>query len=234
MSDAADALIDAELSGAIIEAHESDDAAGRTVRGVAIFTKGYSLSAIDDPRVKESVKGNDGQDRIGRIVDVTPKMLRIKTAEGVQAIPIRYIVEVKSPRAFAFSLPMVSNAPPDGPSASGYSAPSQTVSSANGSLSSAGIAGPRSPESLSAAPASKTLVSFSSTYSPDLNSLPAINQTKTLHAQLTERHPNRRALKMAAVTAGVIACFAIPTAIAVTCPRPKGLGGGSSSGGAGQ
>jgi len=214
LSDAGDAMTDAELSGSIIEAHVGTEAGASVVRGVAVFIRGYSLAALDDVRVKDVVKGNDGQDRVGRIVDVTPKMLRIKTAAGIVALPTKYITEVKSPRAFSFSLPLTAGSVNEGATASTRPTPE----SASASMTLTGTA-----TSLAAAPKAvpTNLISFSPTYVRDPNVAQLPPQTKSLHAQLTERHPNRRVVKTAAVVAGVAACFAIPTAVALTCPRPK-------------
>ena len=189
-SDAHEAAAEAELSGAIIEAHVTDEAGVRTIHGIAIFSEGFSIPALDDSRIKEIVTGNDGQERVGRIIEVTPKMLRIRTAQGVLACPTGYITDVKSPRAFVFTMP--------------------------------------SP----AVPEQKSLITFNPTYSPDPNAAPPPAVARTLHAQLNERRPGKRALKVAALTGGIIACFAIPTAIALICPRPKTAG--SSSSGSGQ
>ena len=197
LSDVADPIAEAELVGTIIDIHTTSSATGDTIQGMAIFTKGFSLPAIDSPHEKESIKGTDGVERIGRIVDVTPKILRIKTPAGVQAIPVKYISEIKSPRAFAFSLP-------------------SNTASVSGALS-------QSPVMPSSPPLKKeeqVLVSFRPTYIPDPNKPPVPTQLSSLHSQLTARHPGKRAFTLAATAAGVAACFAIPLGVAITCPPP--------------
>jgi hypothetical protein len=182
LSDAADSMGDAELQGAIIDAHTEKDG---NVHGVAIFTRGYSLPALDDARAVESIKGTDGIQRAGIIVDATPKMLHIKTGLTVQAIPTRYIVSISSPRAFAFSLPI-------------------------------------SPATKTQLPSNEvTLVSFSPTYIPNPNSAPLLTAEKSLHGQITKRHPGKQTFNAAAITAGTAACFALPLGIAVACPSPR-------------
>ena len=248
LSDAADSLADAELSGAVINAHTTNDAGGRTVSGVVIFTKGFSLAALDDGKVKDTIKGTDGVERVGRIVEVTPKMLRIKTAQGVQAFPTRFVAEVRSPRAFAFSMPELTTPTaqaPTSPSASSASSkagspPSVSTLPSDSSIVPGSSAVPGASAESTSAPSAvpqqpkggQPLVSFMPTYTPAENSPPAPSQVQQLHAQLMAKHTGRRAMKTAALTAAVLGSFAIPTAIAVICPRPKTAS--SSSGGSGQ
>jgi len=181
LSDAEDSMADAELQGSIIDAHTEKDG---NVHGIVIFTRGYSLPALEDARAVESIKGTDGNQRAGIIVDATPKMLRIKTGLKVQAIPTKYITSITSPRAFAFSIPVATN---------------------NSQLPSNAI----------------TLVSFSPTYIPNPNSAPLLTAEKSLHGQITQRHPGKRTFNAAAVTAGAAACFALPLGVAVACPSPR-------------
>lgn len=244
-SDASDSQADAELSGAIIDAHITDDAAGSTVHGTAIFMKGFSIAAIDHARLKESVKCTDGNERVGRIVDATPKMLRIRTGDNIQAIPTRFITEVKSPRAFAFSLPVAAATRPAAPSNPQSPIKSTSSSTSLTPLSYSSSPTP-SPTSISTPPSAstpsstaeaavpqgrKSFITFSPTYIVDASNPLATPTVKTLHAQLTEHHTGKQALKMAALTGGIIACFAIPTCVALICPRPRSASAASSNSG---
>ena len=192
-SDATDSKEDAELVGAIIEAHTTGDGAARTITGAAVFTRGFSLPAIYNPKATESVLCSDEKERVGHIVDVTPKMLRIKTAQGVQAIPNKYITLIRSTRAYTFTVPL-----PAVPSS---------------------LNGPQPSASATAAPQTeRKLISFFPTYTPEPSAVAQPSSVMALHAQLTKKHTGKTALKLTGLAAGVVACFAIPLGIAVACP----------------
>jgi hypothetical protein len=104
LSDATDPIREAELSGKLIHAHISGEGADRKVNGIAIFTGGYSIKALDGSPGDESITVNDGDIYMGRIVDSNANLLRLKTSSGVKVIPISKISEIKSNRAFVFTL----------------------------------------------------------------------------------------------------------------------------------
>jgi hypothetical protein len=201
LSDSKDSIEDAELAGVILDLHAAGDSEGATTNGIAFFTKGFSLPALDDPKLKESVKGNDGEVRVGRIEDVTAKMLRIKTAQGVQAIPTRYIVEIKSPRAFAFIMP-------------------EATATATGSIIGPSQA-PNSFDPVAPSHEGLSLLSFNPTYVPDPNRAPPPNQVLALNKQLSKTNARKKLSNAAALAAGAAACFAIPIGIGLTCPPQR-------------
>lgn len=193
LSDPQDSIAEAELSGVLIDCRLTGDAESRRIHGYAVFTKGFSLPALFQTGMQESVLATDGLERKGTIVDLTPSLLRIKTGAGIQILQTSKITSIKSARAFEFDLP----------------------------VSLAGAAD-RSIDPAASGKAESSLVSFSPSNPPDPSTVvPVIRAPKTLQAQLTERHLGKRILTAGAVTAAVVACFAIPTAIAVITPRPK-------------
>jgi len=104
LSDATDSIREAELSGQLIHAHAVGDRPSRIIKGLAIFTGGYSIKALDGHGVNESIAVTDGSKYLGHIIDSSTNLLRIKTASGVIVVPIRNIAEISSPRAFEFSI----------------------------------------------------------------------------------------------------------------------------------
>lgn len=105
LSDAADSPKEAELQGELLGCHTLGDGTGQIIEGVALFTSGYSLPAIDNIQVDDSIRTKDGSVSSGHIVDITSDQVRVKTKNGITAIPTKEITEIKSPRAYEFSLP---------------------------------------------------------------------------------------------------------------------------------
>jgi hypothetical protein len=104
LSDATDPIQEAELSGELLHAHTVGDGPNRLIKGTAIFTGGYSIKALESSVNNESIQVADGTKYVGRIVDTTSSLLRIKTSSGVIIIPIRKITAINSRRAFEFSI----------------------------------------------------------------------------------------------------------------------------------
>jgi len=126
-------------------------------------------------------------------------MLRIKTAQGVKAIPTRYVTAVTSPRAYTLSLPVAVE------SVSG-----QTLSPRQSTA----------PDASSSTPG-KALVGFAPTYLCDPNKSNAQDQVSYLHAQLNQKHPGKKAIKIAGLATAFVACFAIPLGVGLACPPPS-------------
>lgn len=191
LSDSADSVAEAELVGKLIHPHAIAGQEG-TISGVAFFMRGYSLPALVNSKAQESIRATDGSTYFGRIVDATSELLRIKTSDGIKIIPASVIVDIKSPRAYAFSL-----APkPEVPSTSASESPTSSTTLSN-------------------------LISFSPTYTSDVNTLAVLPATKTIHGQLTERHVGKRLLSIGVWTTVLAGCFAIPIAFGFATPRPK-------------
>ncbi len=189
LSDSSDPAAEAELSGAVISCRQFVENSAPYVRGLAVFTRGYSVTALENYSVQDSVTAVDGITRIGRIVDVNANLLRIKTAQGIQILQTSKITELKSPCAFVFTLPLSnSSAIKSQPAPAGFE-----------------------PE----------LITFTPTPLDGLALNSAKPGTKTLQAQLSERHIAKRAVKIGIFTAAAAACFAIPVAIGAITPRPK-------------
>jgi hypothetical protein len=259
LSNSSDSPQDAELKGAIIKTHPVHDAKGETLEGIAIFTQGFSVAALDNVQIQDSVKASEGLEYVGRIVDVTPKILRIQTAEGIKIIPTRYIVDVKSTRAFTFSLPLANSTallpgtlplPPvvyaDAPSALPQSTP--TIAAAAPIQLHENSSGPQAtstspPTALSLAPpaptapvliaqtaqsappeASSSMVTFTPTYVPDPNAPAPAPKTPSYQAQLTQRHPGKKATRLATYAAFAAACVLVPLAFC-TIAKPPPAGG---------
>jgi len=197
LSDSADPSAEAELGGAVLACRRVVEGRSKYVRGYAVFTRGYSVTALENSAMQDSVTAVDGITRVGRIVDVSVNLLRIKTAQGIQILQTSKITELKSPCAFVFSLPLVASSAAASPTVLADSEPEQ--------------------------------ITFTPTPLDGLSLASAKPSTKTLQAQLTERHIAKRAIKIGLFTAAVGACFAIPVAIGVITPRPKGLSSASSS-----
>lgn len=104
LSDATDPVREAELTGQLIHTRSTGEGSNATIKGLAIFTGGYSIKALDSHTANESIEVTDGAKYVGRIVDSTTNLLRIKTANGVIVVPIKKIAEINSPRAFEFSI----------------------------------------------------------------------------------------------------------------------------------
>jgi hypothetical protein len=104
LSDATDPVKEAELSGQLLHVHAVGDGPDRTIKGVALFTRGYSITALDTAPANECVRVTDGVTYVGHISNTSPDWLHIDTNDGVKVVPTRTITEIKSPRAFEFSI----------------------------------------------------------------------------------------------------------------------------------
>jgi len=104
LSDTTDPIREAELSGRLVHAHAVGDGPARRIKGVAYFTKGYSIAALDATAANESIQVTDGATLVGHILATAPDSLRIETSDGVKVIQIRSVTAIESPRAFEFSI----------------------------------------------------------------------------------------------------------------------------------
>ncbi len=213
LSDSQDAPEEAELVGTIIDAQIN--VASNTISGTAFFTRGYSISALDSNKTKESIQTLNGVEYSGRIIDVQPNLLRIKTASTSVVIPTRQIKGVKSSRAYQFSLPINSSA---------TSSADSSVNSKGGLSTSSSLSPPTSSPvdkaSIQITEANPPLISFRATNNQNMAPPYLLASTKSLTAQLKEKHNGKRAMTIAAASAAAIACLAIPAAIAATAARP--------------
>lgn len=191
LSDATDSVAEAELTGKLIRPHSVVGQAG-TISGIAFFVGGYSLPAIDNSQTPESIKVTDGSTYFGRIVDVTPELVRIRTSGGTKIIPASAITEISSPRAYAFSL-------------------GETPA----------VRGTPQSDSSNPVRNSSNLISFSPTSAPDSNAPALVPATKTIHGQLTERHAGKRLITAGVWTTVLAGCFAVPLAFCFATQRPK-------------
>jgi hypothetical protein len=104
LSDPTDPVTEAELYGRAFSLHQEGSASAPTIAGVAFFQKGFSISALDDSKMEETVKLRDGSTMSGRIVDVTHNNLQIKNGLTIRSVPTDSIVTIASPRCFGFTL----------------------------------------------------------------------------------------------------------------------------------
>ncbi len=104
LSDPTDPITEAELKGQLLHAHAVGNGANRIIKGVAIFTGGYSIKALDSSQASESIQAKDGTKYVGHILDATPTFLRISTNNGVKIIRTGEVTEISSPKAFEFSI----------------------------------------------------------------------------------------------------------------------------------
>jgi hypothetical protein len=109
LSNANDSIEEAELSGQLLQTHADGAEQGRTIRGVAFFTGGYSLPALDNSLAQETIRTTDGIYYSGHISDITPNQLRINISGGAKVISTKEVAEIRSPRAFEFSIPVTAS-----------------------------------------------------------------------------------------------------------------------------
>jgi hypothetical protein len=199
LSDAADPIKEAELSGLLLHAHAQNGAsssgiANNTIAGIALFTKGYSISALDTSPANESIQCIDGAIYVGHITEVNFDSVRMSTNNGIKDIGTKNITKIKSPRAFDFEI---------------------AENSAAAKVADASVA------------TARNQISFNSTYTVPTSATQTGNtaialHASTVHRQLAERSRKRSLSTTALVVAGFAACLAIPAGVALTCPpAPK-------------
>ncbi len=110
LSDARDPVREAELTGEVLNRHTVTDGAGTAIHGLAFFNNGPSLPVLDDVKTQDSVELVSGTTVGGHIQSADAEIVLLKTAQGLQSFRSDQIASIKSPRAFAFTIPIESDA----------------------------------------------------------------------------------------------------------------------------
>ena len=97
------------LTGLIINAAVQGTGSSAKLSACAYFTGGEKLEKLDKPNSTDKVKSKSGKVHSGKITSVTNDGCVIETANGVEQIKAGDIDSIESPRAFTFSLPVLSS-----------------------------------------------------------------------------------------------------------------------------
>jgi hypothetical protein len=106
LADASDSLTEAELTGRTFDLHLTGSESQPVISGLALFFKGPSISALDDATAEDTITLRDGTSTSGRIVDVNDETVHLKDGVRLKTVSTKNIASVKSPRCFAFTLPV--------------------------------------------------------------------------------------------------------------------------------
>jgi hypothetical protein len=106
------------LSGAIFSANLVPHGKTCTVSGLAYFSQGSSMTAVDDPDCEELISVEGGETVQGRIVSINHEVVTINTNGQTREIPVRQIKRICSPRVYKFAMTVPAGADPANISAS--------------------------------------------------------------------------------------------------------------------
>lgn len=74
--------------------------------GEALFLNGFSLPAINDTKMEETIELRDATTVTGRIQKIEADTIKIKTGSVTRTVSIADVKDVRSPRCFRFSMPL--------------------------------------------------------------------------------------------------------------------------------
>lgn len=100
------------LSGAIFDTTVVKHGKTCTVNGMAYFSQGSSMTAIDDPDCEELISVEGGETVQGKIVSINHETVTINSNGQTREIPVRQIKRICSSRIYKFSMTVPAGADP--------------------------------------------------------------------------------------------------------------------------
>jgi len=100
------------LSGKVLDTRNSVQGSTTVITGVMFFDSGEWISYFDDKTALESVETSDNHTFVGRISSIADGKIVVTQVNGVVVgVPLNTVQQVRSPRAFAFSIPLTGLTP---------------------------------------------------------------------------------------------------------------------------
>lgn len=100
------------LSGKVLDTRSSTQSGTNVISGIMFFDNGEWISYFDDKTALETVATSDNHTFVGRISAITDGRIDVTQVNGVVVgVPLNTVHQVRSPRAFAFSIPLTGLAP---------------------------------------------------------------------------------------------------------------------------
>lgn len=96
------------LRGPVLDTNITADGGQAVFRGTVFFNEGTWLPYFDSAKVVEDVRTKDSEFH-GRITAISADTVTLAAKDGtLHQIPLRDIIDIESPRAYTFKLPVVS------------------------------------------------------------------------------------------------------------------------------